>query len=650
MNGAEPDSELEEGELPPQESGPKAPGGDQEGEPNKRELKKKRKLVLSNKGSEEDYYNVYGENAHASVELFNKSQVKVADLSGIVTWAIGSGFSPSWCFIKNKPLVRQVVLLFLSGIDAALWERHAAKYMPNMHRIFKTWVPVNALNAAAKSVTTATALLSCPLTKAAAKRVKLEAAAKAPFPPDYYVITLEEMENLNYPLPTLGEDGGLMPPQGYLPTATGDGSMDGVLVGLDCEMCYTQEGLELTRVTLVDEHGKVLLDELVKPHNPITDYNTKFSGITAEMMEGVTTTPEEARDKVLKVVHHMTLLVGHSLENDLHALRIIHPNCLDTAVMYPHPKGPPARSSLRFLADKFLKKAIQGETHDSVEDAATAMQLAKLKIKHGPRWGTEAGNSKAEPLVDVLSRDGRRCALVDTPAALHRHAFGTADAITVESDEESLQKMMHHAGQEGVQFLWGHWAEVSRFQAARAAHRRAVSSAGNGVVLEPAAADEQDTVDGSAVAGPAAVVAADNGSGGKSAGRGKGEEEGGGGGGEGGEEAGKVQEGSAANSTLPSTPPEFVGKTFCEVLEAADRRVGRLWEALPKNSLLVVATGFGDTAEMRRVQESRWRRRQEEPLDFLPPWQSSDEQMMKALAKTAGVGLCLSAVSHGPND
>lgn len=80
---------------------------------------------------------------------------------------------------------------------------------------------------------------------------------------DYHVTDFLDPNNLTGFIKTIACD------DDYVPTRKD-------IFALDCEMCYTTVGLELTRVTVVDINRKVVYDALVKPDNRIVDYNTTY--------------------------------------------------------------------------------------------------------------------------------------------------------------------------------------------------------------------------------------------------------------------------------------------------------------------------------------------------------------------------------------
>ncbi|KYK60525.1 hypothetical protein DCS_01662 [Drechmeria coniospora] len=196
----------------------------------------------------------------------------------------------------------------------------------------------------------------------------------------------------------------------------------GRAVCFDCEMAYTVHGLELIRLTATSwPTGEELLDVLVQPLGEILDLNSRYSGVwpddlayavpwtdcadpapsnkssegagseKGEVMPGrkklkKVSSPVVARDLLFSLLSPSTPLIGHGLENDLNAVRIVHPTVVDTVLLYPHKGGLPFRTALKKLMYDHMNKKIQQETgpkmlgHDSAEDARAAGDLVRLKV------------------------------------------------------------------------------------------------------------------------------------------------------------------------------------------------------------------------------------------------------------------------------
>lgn len=80
-----------------------------------------------------------------------------------------------------------------------------------------------------------------------------------------------------------------------------------------------------------------------------SDYITRFSGISEENHAKAMLPLVSIRRSLDAFINADTILIGHALDNDLNTLRMIHHRCVDTAILFPHPAGPPYRRALKAL-------------------------------------------------------------------------------------------------------------------------------------------------------------------------------------------------------------------------------------------------------------------------------------------------------------
>ncbi|GAA5901980.1 RNA exonuclease [Sporobolomyces salmoneus] len=427
--------------------------------------------------------------------------IQIKDVRDFVLHLLANDKAQPWLFVKNRSNVQRVVALMIPGILPSTLglpqpplstnlpfsllpatstllnpaDQDLVNHLPVFSKLFSHACPTKAPGEKNRMHSGYQSFTTCPLTsgeKDRREKMRKERGQQLKtLDPSAFLLSPSQMFEQNYPTPTTlpgplptrttvsfenwkRDDGWIEAP--YVPLEGGDGDAKfRKVLGLDCEMCLTEDGSELARLSLVDQKGIRVYDKLVKPKKPITDYLTRFSGLTEEILKDVTTTLEDVQRDLSELIDYQTILLGHSLESDLKVLKLMHTYIIDTSVIYQHPRGPPFKASLKWLAQKWLKKEIQtnvgtnatvdgsgGGGHDSEEDARTCIELLNLKMQKGPGFGEFVTDQ--ETIFERLSRgqDPKTSVVIDHGSPGQWHGAKATTAVGCTNDDEVLKGVM----------------------------------------------------------------------------------------------------------------------------------------------------------------------------------------------------------------
>ncbi|XP_046855353.1 uncharacterized exonuclease C637.09-like isoform X2 [Xenia sp. Carnegie-2017] len=427
--------------------------------------KKKEKKTKREKKRKKEKLNVDKEEMQISAEPFSVDMQSIQgdypsikDIQKLILFTFMGPENiclPNWVTL-NPSRVSRVVVVLCKHISAKLFSKFRASF-PNLNKMFnvvRSHVKVFPFQNYGHQI-----FMESPTDSLLTVIEKVTEPAKRETEPLYlhakdFILSENDLIKNHYLIPGISQDA-----ESFVTiplSSTTEATASSPMFAIDCEMCMTSIGKELTRISIVNSSCKVVYDSLVKPDLPIIDYLTRYSGISKDDLCDVSTTLKDVQEMMKKLIPADAILVGHSLEFDFLCLQFFHNKVIDTSVVYDDFRGCGFKPGLKNLAKKYLKKKIQDNVggHCSIEDASTCMQLVQLKISKGPDFGLKDDNRDEISIFDKLKEKSVhpfKGVMVDTKSNITLHS-GCADCVVCFNDEEVVRNVVNNLSKR--QFIW----------------------------------------------------------------------------------------------------------------------------------------------------------------------------------------------------
>ena len=199
-----------------------------------------------------------------------------------------------------------------------------------------------------------------------------------------------------------------------------------------------------------------VIDDYIRAVEPVHDYLTRFWGLVPGDLD-----PALSKHHIVELKHAYLKLrylvdagcvfVGHGLKQDFKMINVGAPaQIVDTVELFHFKRQ--RKLSLRFLASYLLKEDIQQETHDSIEDARTAVRLYHKYLEMQAagnfqgqlleiyRFGKQHGftGEKRPDNVDEFTKNSGDAAAVKTADSLaHASSSGVGVAAALGDDGDA---------------------------------------------------------------------------------------------------------------------------------------------------------------------------------------------------------------------